>query len=67
MTFQITSVMQNQTTIRGFVKLKQFQKSGKNWVGQDPTRIIFFGGEMFFFCVLCVVFMFPNLKKKKKN
>ena len=36
-------------------------------MGQAPTQILFFGGEFFvFFCVFCVVFMFPIVSKKIK-
>ena len=53
----------NSALVRGFVKLKKIQKSEKNpeaggWV-MSPLG--------FFVCVFCVVFMIPNLLKKKKN
>ena len=56
--------------VRGFVKLKKFQKSAKNesgWVGQAPTLIRIFFLKMFFLCVFCVVFMFITVSKKKKK
>ena len=51
--------------LRGFVKLKKFQKSEKNsevggWF-QAVTRIFTFWGKFCgFFRVFCAVFMFPN-------
>ena len=34
---------------------------------QAPTRIIFFFGNVVFFCVFSVVFMFQNVSQKIKN
>ena len=60
--------------LRGFVKLKKIQKPKKNsevggWV-KSLLGFVFFGGKFIFFCVFCVVFMFPcvfKLKKKMKR
>ena len=45
--------------LRGFVKLKKFQKSekklGSRWVGQAPTRIFFFLKYSVFLCCFFVV------------
>ena len=52
--------------VRGFVKLKKLKNPIKSgWVGQAPTRIFFFGNVVFFY-FFSVVFMFPNVSKKKK-
>ena len=55
----------NNYRLRGFGKLKKIQKSekklGSGWVGQAPTR------TTWKCCVLCVVFMFPNVSKNKKK
>ena len=50
--------------LRGFVKFEKIQKSEKNsevggWVCQAPTRLLIFFGNVVFFCLFCVVFMFP--------
>ena len=56
--------------LRGFEKLKKNpkirEKLGSGWVGQAPTRIINFFENVVFLCVFCVVFLFPNVSKKKK-
>ena len=53
--------------IRGFVKLKKFQKSEKNpevggWV-KPQLGFNFFLEMLCFLCFLCVVFMFPRKKQ----
>ena len=65
----IIDIQINRKQLRGFIKLKKIkikirEKLGSGWVGQAPTRIIIFGGK---FCVFCVVFMFPNVSKKKSD
>ena len=54
-------------TAKVFYQVKKNQKNlrkTRKWVGgSTPTRIIIFLGE---FCVFYVVFMFPNVSKKKK-
>ena len=53
--------------IKGFCQVKKIkkirEKLGSGWVGQALTRILIFFWK---FCVFCVVFMFPNVEKKKK-
>ena len=51
----------------GFCQVKKNQKIreklGSGWVGQAPTRIFFL--KFCRFVSFCVVFMFPNVSKKK--
>ena len=53
---------------KGFCQVKKNpkirEKLGSGWVGQASTRIIIFFRNVFL-CVFCVVFMFPNVSKKK--
>ena len=59
-----------QNNAKGFCQVKTIpkirQKLGSVWVGQATTRIFIFWENLVFFCVFCVVFMFPNVSKKKK-
>ena len=48
-------------------KIREKLESGL--VDQAPTRTFFWGGGgiLCFFCVFCVVFMFPNVSKKNEK
>ena len=56
---------------KGFCQVKTIQKIREKlesgWLGQDPTRIIFFWGEMLCFFVFFVLFSCFQIFKKKKN
>ena len=58
-----------QNNAKGFCQVKKIpkirQKLGSVWVGQAPTRIFIFGGNLVFFGVFLCFFMFPNFSKKK--